>query len=238
MTCALGAVTVVGAFTSGAGPSNDAPAAPMGGSLIEGMLALQFQCVLRPLSGEALRGALGGGGGGTRLYNVYAGTPEMPLVRLLDGDSLNSRSAAQVAVAIPEPCGSPPEACGCALSTRPVTRVRRSTWEPSWPTSVRMRRPTLSTSRRKRRPDDAGIDAHDARVDAGIDAAPDVTLDAALAAPDARADGAASGSDVAPPRPRTTSGGGCQVGGSPGAAVSLMPLALLAVAALLRRRRR
>jgi MYXO-CTERM domain-containing protein len=239
MTCALGAVTVVGAFTSGAGPSNDAPAAPMGGSLIEGMFShCNSSACCGPYLVKRFEARWEAAAAGTRLYNVYAGTPEMPPVRLLDGNGVN------LAVSCAGGGGDP----GALWVTPGSVRVRAvdhaGNESPTIelgaiPANVCADAPTNGVDFPPEAPRiDAAIDAHDASVDAGIDAAPDAALDAALAAPDARADGAASGSDVAPPPPRTTSGGGCQVGGSPGAAVSLMPLALLAAAALLRRRRR
>jgi hypothetical protein len=236
MSCALGAVTVVGAFTTGAGPSTEAPAGPTGARLIEGMFShCNSSSCCGPYLVKRFEARWDEAAAGTRLYNVYAGTPQIPLVRYLDGSQLN------LAVGCAGGSGDP-NALWVTPGSVSVRAVDQAGNEGpavelgTIPANVCADAPTAGVDFPPEPSGvDAAIDAHDAGGEAvtGVDTAPD----AGSATPDARLDSAVPGSDVASPAPRTSSGGGCQVGGSPGAALSALPLALLLAAAGLARRR-
>ena len=98
LTCALGAITVVGSFTTAAGPDSQPPPAPAGASLMARPAGPFGRCeaparVAVPVVRKRYFARWSeSGSGGAFLYNVYDGDSAEALVRLLRGNQLPARA--------------------------------------------------------------------------------------------------------------------------------------------------
>ena len=89
-SCALGAVTVVGAFTTAAGPDNEPPAPPTGATLVSGAFdACTSSSCCGPYLVKRYIARWDEPSAWVLRYNVYGGDPTGAVVRLLPGRELS-----------------------------------------------------------------------------------------------------------------------------------------------------
>jgi uncharacterized protein (TIGR03382 family) len=232
--CALGAITVVGTFTTGTSPDAEPPPAPGGGVLTAGTIgrceSLGSCCGAWVVRYHDVRWS--DPAGGAFLYNFYVGDSNEAQIRLLRGNQL---TLALGCSGFGDPGG---------LWVMPGTlRVRAVDWAGHEGPALELGTIPASACANATAPD-AGPDvspdvaADSASDTAGPDVVPDGGVDAPVSAPDPVArdaairDSATKDTGRAPDR----SPGGCQLGGPP-ATATLPVLLLLAAVHLLRRRR-
>jgi len=238
VSCALGAVTVVGSFTTAAGPDSQPPPAPTGPSLMARPAGPFDICTSSACCGPYVAKGYfvrwDESAPGTLLYNVYVGNSTTPVVRLYSSTEL------QMAVN----CAGYGNPNAVWIMTGSV-RVRAVDWAGNEGPALDLG--TVPANACDDAPGDAGVDLGplpgpdlppdhptvELPPDAGV--APDYPpgVDAARDVLHAPVDGPTS-----TPSPASRSSGGCQLGGSspPAGPVALL-LMLIAAVDLIRRRR-
>jgi hypothetical protein len=237
VSCALGAVTVVGSFTTAAGPDSEPPAAPAGPSLMAGSFdACTSSACCGPYLAKRYAVRWDESAPGTLLYNFYVGSSTTPLVRLYSSTQL------QLAVN----CAGYGDA-NAVWITPGSLRVRAVDWAGNEGPALDLG--TIPANICEAAPGDAGVDLS---PEAGRDLPPDhptveLPVDAGVApdyppgvdaAPDALHAPVPADGPTGAPSPASRSSGGCQLGGSSPPAGPAALLLLITAVDLIRRRRR